>query len=122
MPRRLASPAAGFQFQLSYLTEIWPLALAYVVLRSAGKVFGTWLGVKWAGIESSQYSWIGGALLCQAAVQVGLADFVVRRWTGDPWAADSACYLSDAEIGVKTETPRLEVTPFRGVRHVAAAE
>ncbi len=42
--------------------------------------------------------------------------------TGDPWAEDSACYLSDAEIGVKTETPRLEVTPFRGVRHVAAAE
>ncbi len=33
--------------------------------------------------------------------------------TGDPWAEDPACYLSDAEIGVDA-APRLTVTPFRG--------
>jgi heme d1 biosynthesis radical SAM protein NirJ len=33
--------------------------------------------------------------------------------TGDPWAEDPACYLSDAEIGVETSGPRLEVTPYR---------
>ncbi|MCL6282597.1 heme d1 biosynthesis radical SAM protein NirJ [Ruegeria sp. 2012CJ41-6] len=36
--------------------------------------------------------------------------------TGDPWAEDPACYLSDAEIGV-TGSERLEVKPFRGKRH-----
>lgn len=36
--------------------------------------------------------------------------------TGDPWAEDPACYLSDTEIGVETGE-RLEVTPFRGKRH-----
>ncbi|WP_372572012.1 heme d1 biosynthesis radical SAM protein NirJ [Ruegeria jejuensis] len=36
--------------------------------------------------------------------------------TGDPWAEDPACYLSDAEIGVAS-TERLEVKPFRGKRH-----
>ncbi len=36
--------------------------------------------------------------------------------TGDPWAEDPACYLSNAEIGVD-ETERLTVTPFRGKRH-----
>ncbi|PWE34357.1 heme d1 biosynthesis radical SAM protein NirJ [Maritimibacter sp. 55A14] len=36
--------------------------------------------------------------------------------TGDPWAEDPACYLSDAEIGVDA-APRLTVTPFRGKRH-----
>ena len=36
--------------------------------------------------------------------------------TGDPWAEDPACYLSDAEIGV-TSTERLAVKPFRGKRH-----
>ncbi len=36
--------------------------------------------------------------------------------TGDPWAEDPACYLTNAEIGVE-ETQRLEVTPFRGKRH-----
>lgn len=36
--------------------------------------------------------------------------------TGDPWAEDPACYLSDVEIGVGSE-PRLTVTPFRGKSH-----
>ncbi|WP_193141314.1 heme d1 biosynthesis radical SAM protein NirJ [Meridianimarinicoccus sp. MJW13] len=36
--------------------------------------------------------------------------------TGDPWAEDPACYLSDAEIGV-AEGDRLTVTPFRGKRN-----
>lgn len=33
--------------------------------------------------------------------------------TGDPWAEDPACYLSDQEIGVEG-SDRLTVTPFRG--------
>ncbi len=37
--------------------------------------------------------------------------------TGDPWAEDPACYLSDEEIGVSQSAPRVTVTPFRGVRH-----
>ncbi len=40
--------------------------------------------------------------------------------TGDPWAEDPACYLSDEEIGVSGQGERLEVTPFRGRRHAAA--
>jgi radical SAM protein with 4Fe4S-binding SPASM domain len=36
--------------------------------------------------------------------------------TGNPWAEDPACYLSNAEIGVG-EAQRLEVTPFRGKSH-----
>ena len=37
--------------------------------------------------------------------------------TGDPWAEDPACYLSDAEIGIEAQSDRLTVTPFRGERH-----
>jgi heme d1 biosynthesis radical SAM protein NirJ len=37
--------------------------------------------------------------------------------TGDPWAEDPACYLSDEEIGVTEPGARLEVTPFTGRRH-----
>lgn len=36
--------------------------------------------------------------------------------TGDPWAEDPACYLSNAEIGVD-EQERLKVTPFKGKSH-----
>ncbi len=39
--------------------------------------------------------------------------------TGDPWAEDPACYLTDEEIGVAPDASRLAVTPFRGVRHEA---
>ncbi len=38
--------------------------------------------------------------------------------TGDPWAEDPACYLSDEEIGLDGGTnERLVVTPFRGKSH-----
>ncbi len=36
--------------------------------------------------------------------------------TGDPWAEDPACYMTNAEIGVG-EGDRLTVTPFRGKSH-----
>lgn len=36
--------------------------------------------------------------------------------TGDPWAEDPACYLSNAEIGIE-DADRLTVTPFRGKSH-----
>jgi heme d1 biosynthesis radical SAM protein NirJ len=36
--------------------------------------------------------------------------------TGDPWAEDPACYLSNTEIGI-ADADRLTVTPFRGKRH-----
>ena len=40
--------------------------------------------------------------------------------TGDPWAEDPACYISDDEIGVVGNKERLEVTPFRGTAHAKA--
>ena len=40
--------------------------------------------------------------------------------TGNPWAEDPSCYMTDAEIGVAAGHDRLEVTPFRGkVAHAA---
>ena len=40
--------------------------------------------------------------------------------SGDAWAEDPACYLSDDEIGV-TPGERLGLTPYRGKRHAALA-
>jgi radical SAM protein with 4Fe4S-binding SPASM domain len=39
--------------------------------------------------------------------------------SGDPWAEDPACYLSDEEIGLAAPAPRLVLKPFRGKRHEA---
>jgi heme d1 biosynthesis radical SAM protein NirJ len=37
--------------------------------------------------------------------------------TGDPWEEDPACYLSDAEIGVDADGPRVALRNFTGRRH-----
>jgi heme d1 biosynthesis radical SAM protein NirJ len=35
-----------------------------------------------------------------------------HQLTGDPWAEDPACYLTDQEIGVETRGTRLQITPY----------
>lgn len=42
------------------------------------------------------------------------------RMTGDAFAEDPACYLSDEEIGAQG-APRVTVQPYRGLRHEAVA-
>ena len=44
-----------------------------------------------------------------------------RAWqlTGNPWAEDPGCYLTDEEIGVKDMPERIEVTPYRRQRRVS---
>ncbi len=37
--------------------------------------------------------------------------------TGDPWAEDPACPLTDEEIGVDSSLPRVAVTTYRGASH-----
>jgi heme d1 biosynthesis radical SAM protein NirJ len=41
------------------------------------------------------------------------------RASGDPWAEDPGCYLTDEEIGLSAPSRRLTVPPFRGVRYEA---
>ena len=45
-----------------------------------------------------------------------------RAWqlTGNPWAEDPGCYLSDAEIGVSDMPQRVNLTPYR--RHQEASK
>jgi len=35
-----------------------------------------------------------------------------HQLTGNPWAEDPACYLTDAELGIEADEPRLTVTPY----------
>jgi len=35
-----------------------------------------------------------------------------QQLTGDPWAEDPACYLTDEELGIAHSGPRLTVTPY----------
>ncbi|HET7912882.1 MAG TPA: heme d1 biosynthesis radical SAM protein NirJ [Pseudolabrys sp.] len=39
------------------------------------------------------------------------------RVSGDPWAEDPGCYLTDMEIGLAGPSPRLMTRPYRGLAH-----
>jgi heme d1 biosynthesis radical SAM protein NirJ len=41
------------------------------------------------------------------------------RMTGDPWAEDPGCYLTDAEIGLTQPAQRVRTSAYRGARHEA---
>jgi len=44
-----------------------------------------------------------------------------EQLTGDPWAEDPGCYLTDDEIGASGQLPRVEVTPWARRASVNAA-
>lgn len=58
---------------------------------------------------------------CGACAHFGICGGNTRvralQLTGDPWAEDPACYLSDEEIGVAAGGRRVRLRPFRGARH-----
>ena len=41
------------------------------------------------------------------------------RMTGNPWAEDPGCYLTDAEIGLAEPAERIRTSAYRGARHEA---
>lgn len=71
---------AGFGLQLGDLATMGWLGAAYIVCRSAGKIIGCSWGQRWAHRQHRPAERLGAALLCQAAVVIGLATFVERQW------------------------------------------
>ncbi len=77
---------AGYQLHLADIFELRWVGGTYVVCRLAGKAVGTWLGMRWSQSTGELHPYLGTALLCQAAVVIGLADFVDSYWENE-WAA-----------------------------------
>ena len=71
---------AGFGLHIADLTHMGWVGGAYVLCRIAGKSLGCMLGVRWAKQPAIAGHRLGGALLCQAAVVIGLASFVKDNW------------------------------------------
>jgi Kef-type K+ transport system membrane component KefB/CBS domain-containing protein len=71
---------AGYKMHLEDLPKLGLIGAAYVVLRTVGKAVGVWIGRWWVGDTANLKPYLGLALLCQAAVVIGLADFVDSHW------------------------------------------
>ena len=71
----------GARFQIGLLPTMGLLGIAYIVLRSAGKFFGAWLGGTLGGAERAVRNNLGLGLLSQAGVAIGLALASSRRFS-----------------------------------------
>ena len=71
---------AGYDLHVKELLALGWLGAVYVAARGIGKVVGCRLGRRWARDEEHLTPHLGAALLCQAAVVIGLSVFVRRTW------------------------------------------
>ncbi len=74
---------AGYGLHIGDLAAMGWIGGVYVLCRFTGKVIGCKLGVAWAGGPERAGERLGSALLCQAAVVIGLASFVERNWDSE---------------------------------------
>lgn len=100
----------------------WHYSLGNVRQRPFGEIWQDLSDPIMAGLKAQPRRIAGRCGGCQwFGICGGNTRVRAMQLTGDPWAEDPACYLTDAEIGV-TPAPRLELTPFRKQAHVVAAE
>jgi heme d1 biosynthesis radical SAM protein NirJ len=77
-----------------------------------------------AGLKAAPRAIEGRCAACQYFTVCG-GNTRVRalQLTGNPWAEDPGCYLTDEEIGITNSQPRVRLTPYRsGKSHEFAAE
>jgi Kef-type K+ transport system membrane component KefB len=70
---------AGAELNLSVLASMGMTGAAYVALRVAGKVLGTWWGARRAGLGSDVQKYLPFAMLPQAGLAIGLLGTLQRR-------------------------------------------
>lgn len=74
---------AGATLDLESLFAIGPFGLAYVVLRSAARLIGGWVGATMGATPRAERRWYGFALLPQAGVAIGMALITADHFPDD---------------------------------------
>ena len=64
---------SGMHLGFPTLAQSLPLVILFVVLRTLGKVLGTVVGGRWAGMSGKLTKYVAGGLLPQGGIVVGLA-------------------------------------------------
>ncbi len=104
-------------------TMWWHYKIGNVKTRQFGDIWSDLSDPVMAGLKQSPRVIKGRCSDCQHFdICGGNTRVRAMQLTGDPWDEDPACYLSDAEIGLDGNVPRLRVTPFRGVKHAAPVQ
>jgi heme d1 biosynthesis radical SAM protein NirJ len=98
----------------------WHYSLGNVRERRFGDIWSDLSDPVMAGLKARPRPVEGRCGACRwLAICNGNTRVRAMQLTGDPWAEDPACYLTDDEIGV-APAPRLETTPYRRAARAAA--
>ena len=95
-------------------TMWWDYSIGNVRERSFSEIWEDRSDPLMAGLKSAKRPLEGRCAECRHLAICG-GNSRTRAWqlTGNPWAEDPGCYLTDAEIGVSDMPERVELTPFR---------
>ena len=95
-------------------TMWWDYSIGNVRERPFSEIWQDTSDPLMAGLKSAQRPLQGRCAICSHLAICG-GNSRTRAWqmTGNPWAEDPGCYLSDAEIGVSDMPERIEITPYR---------
>jgi heme d1 biosynthesis radical SAM protein NirJ len=100
-------------------TMWWDYSIGNVKQRPFSEIWQDTSDPLMAGLKAKQRPLEGRCAQCQHLAICG-GNSRTRAWqlTGNPWAEDPGCYLSDAEIGVIDMPERVAVTPYRRQQEV----
>ena len=95
-------------------TMWWDYSIGNVRERPFSEIWQDTSDPLMAGLKAVQRPLEGRCAICKHLAICG-GNSRTRAWqlTGNPWAEDPGCYLSDAEIGVVDMPDRIELTPYR---------
>lgn len=95
-------------------TMWWDYTLGNVLQRPFSEIWNDTRDPLMAGLKQSQRPVEGRCALCRN-IAICRGNSRTRAWqlTGNPWAEDPGCYLTDDEIGVSGVGERVAVRPYR---------
>jgi heme d1 biosynthesis radical SAM protein NirJ len=95
-------------------TMWWDYSIGNVRERPFSEIWQDTTDPLMAGLKAAQRPLEGRCASCRHLAICG-GNSRTRAWqlTGNPWAEDPGCYLSDEEIGVVDMPERIELTPYR---------
>jgi len=95
-------------------TMWWDYSIGNIRERPFSEIWQDTSDPLMAGLKAAQRPLEGRCAVCKHLSICG-GNSRTRAWqlTGNPWAEDPGCYLSDEEIGVADMPDRIELTPYR---------
>jgi heme d1 biosynthesis radical SAM protein NirJ len=95
-------------------TMWWDYSIGNIRERPFSEIWQDTSDPLMAGLKATRRPLEGRCAICKHLAICG-GNSRTRAWqlTGNPWAEDPGCYLSDEEIGVVDMPDRIELTPYR---------